>query len=262
MPFLSKDWRSPGEKWVRYDGGWEMKKTVWVTTSTSSAAASSGKERTTTRHHSPTKRPAASLPRRVQGARSRSSWRRDSEHSDSDASMTSVPSATSLSSMGEVPAAVAGSADSNMAMSVSPSDVSSVVKDKRAVLEAFFASRMLPKQRSESLLKHSLPRRDVAKSMMNNNDNDPISEKRLLVPHYQITIKSTREIAGFNGLADALLRLDFINAVRDIRRFNYVSKIMYTLFSHEKLSSLPGAAQKVGNKRCHRILKIYRDKHA
>ncbi len=31
MPFLSPDWRSPGEKWVRYEGGWKMKKTVWAT---------------------------------------------------------------------------------------------------------------------------------------------------------------------------------------------------------------------------------------
>ena len=28
MPFLSKDWRSPGEEWVRYEGGWERRKTV------------------------------------------------------------------------------------------------------------------------------------------------------------------------------------------------------------------------------------------
>ena len=28
MPFLSKDWRSPGEEWVRYEGGWEKRKTV------------------------------------------------------------------------------------------------------------------------------------------------------------------------------------------------------------------------------------------
>ena len=28
MPFLSKDWRSPGEEWVRYEGGWERTKTV------------------------------------------------------------------------------------------------------------------------------------------------------------------------------------------------------------------------------------------
>ncbi len=31
MPFISKDWRSPGEEWVRYEGGWELKKTILVT---------------------------------------------------------------------------------------------------------------------------------------------------------------------------------------------------------------------------------------
>ena len=57
-------------------------------------------------------------------------------------------------------------------------------------------------------------------------------------------MKSTKEVAGFNGLADAFLRLDFIHALRDVRRFNFVSKIMSVLFSHEKLMTLPGAAQK------------------
>lgn len=35
MPFISKDWRSPGEEWVRYEGGWELKKTVSVNQKTS-----------------------------------------------------------------------------------------------------------------------------------------------------------------------------------------------------------------------------------
>ncbi|KAK1123227.1 hypothetical protein K0M31_008860 [Melipona bicolor] len=26
MPFISKDWRSPGEEWVKTVGGWEKKK--------------------------------------------------------------------------------------------------------------------------------------------------------------------------------------------------------------------------------------------
>nr|CAD7419702.1 unnamed protein product [Timema poppensis] len=26
MPFLSKDWRSPGEEWVKTEEGWEKKK--------------------------------------------------------------------------------------------------------------------------------------------------------------------------------------------------------------------------------------------
>lgn len=64
-------------------------------------------------------------------------------------------------------------------------------------------------------------------------------------PFCPITIKNTKEIAGFNALAEALLRLDFKNAVRDIRRFNYVAKLMFMLLSHEKLSHLSGAAQRI-----------------
>ena len=30
MPFISKDWRSPGEEWVKYDGGWEKKSVVTI----------------------------------------------------------------------------------------------------------------------------------------------------------------------------------------------------------------------------------------
>ncbi len=45
-------------------------------------------------------------------------------------------------------------------------------------------------------------------------------------------------MAGFNALADALLRLDFVNAVKDIRRFAYVSKIVYMLFSHDRLNQV------------------------
>jgi len=26
MPFISKDWRSPGEEWVKTEEGWEKKK--------------------------------------------------------------------------------------------------------------------------------------------------------------------------------------------------------------------------------------------
>ena len=35
MPFISKDWRSPGEEWVRYEGGWELKKTISVSQNSS-----------------------------------------------------------------------------------------------------------------------------------------------------------------------------------------------------------------------------------
>ena len=59
-------------------------------------------------------------------------------------------------------------------------------------------------------------------------------------PFFPITLKNTREIAGFNGLAEALIRLDFARAIGDVRRFNYVASLMQLLFSHDKLSQLPG----------------------
>ena len=59
-------------------------------------------------------------------------------------------------------------------------------------------------------------------------------------PFYPITLRNTREVAGFNGLAEALIRLDFSRALRDVRRFNYVASLMQLLFSHDKLSQLPG----------------------
>ena len=59
-------------------------------------------------------------------------------------------------------------------------------------------------------------------------------------PFFPITLRNTKEVAGFNGLAEALIRLDFTNAIRDVRRFNYVASLMQLLFSHDKLSQLPG----------------------
>lgn len=63
-------------------------------------------------------------------------------------------------------------------------------------------------------------------------------------PHCHITIKCTREIAGFNGLSDAFKRLDFRNAVHDVRRFNYICKLLDLLIT-QKLTMLSGCAQKV-----------------
>ncbi|CAG9793665.1 unnamed protein product [Diatraea saccharalis] len=64
-------------------------------------------------------------------------------------------------------------------------------------------------------------------------------------PHCHITIKCTREIAGFNGLSEAVRRLDFSSAVRDVRRFNYICALLELLLGGQKLTHLPGAAQKL-----------------
>ena len=55
--------------------------------------------------------------------------------------------------------------------------------------------------------------------------------------------KCTREVVGFNSLADVLKRLDFRSAVHDIRRFQYVAAIMKHLVVAEKFYQLSGASQ-------------------
>jgi len=67
----------------------------------------------------------------------------------------------------------------------------------------------------------------------------------VLQPFCPITIKCTREIAGFNTLSDVLKRLDFRSAVHDIRRFQYVSSLLRLLLHPERLFHLPGSCQKL-----------------
>lgn len=52
------------------------------------------------------------------------------------------------------------------------------------------------------------------------------------------------QIAGFNGLSEALKRLDFRSAVHDVRRFHYICKLLDLLISH-RLNALSGCAQRV-----------------
>jgi len=66
-----------------------------------------------------------------------------------------------------------------------------------------------------------------------------------LQPFCPIIIKCTREVAGFNSLADVLKRLDFTSAVRDIRRFQYVSSLLQLLLTPDRLHQLSGASQKL-----------------
>lgn len=64
-------------------------------------------------------------------------------------------------------------------------------------------------------------------------------------PHCHITIRCTREIAGFNGLGEAVRRLDFRSSVRDRRRFQYICALLRLLVSGKGIASLPGSAQKL-----------------
>ncbi|XP_068142161.1 F-box only protein 32 [Drosophila tropicalis] len=62
-------------------------------------------------------------------------------------------------------------------------------------------------------------------------------------PHYHITLRCTREIAGFNGLSEAVKRLDFRRSVRDRKRFHYICAFLL-LVSNKGIASLPGSAQR------------------
>ena len=52
------------------------------------------------------------------------------------------------------------------------------------------------------------------------------------------------QVAGFNGLSDALRRLDFRSAVHDERRFPYTAKLLDLLLSQQRITTLSGCAQK------------------
>lgn len=64
-----------------------------------------------------------------------------------------------------------------------------------------------------------------------------------LQPFCPIVTKCTREVVGFNSLADVLKRLDFRSAVHDIRRFQYVAAIMKYLVVPDRFYQLSGATQ-------------------
>ncbi|KAM4694832.1 F-box only protein 25 isoform 1-T2 [Discoglossus pictus] len=55
--------------------------------------------------------------------------------------------------------------------------------------------------------------------------------------------ESTRERHGYCTLGEAFNRLDFTSAIQDIRRFNYVVRLLQ-LIAKSQLTSLSGAAQK------------------
>ncbi|KAG1668873.1 F-box only protein 25 [Nymphon striatum] len=63
-------------------------------------------------------------------------------------------------------------------------------------------------------------------------------------PHCPITIKCTREVAGFNIMSEVFKMLDFQNAVRDVRRFKYMHKVLHLLIN-QNLNKLGGNATKV-----------------
>jgi len=212
MPFISKDWRSPGEDWVKYDGGWEKKSIVTIQSYDSCIKEN-------TEHLDLIQQPKHQTPKTEASAVSLTLNRRKKNLSECD------------------------------------KENQDPVEYHRILLQEHI--RRIRGNLPPHIEEQNLPQNQPL-------DNEPVENRyspqrtnsnillrlvecpgQAMAPYFPVTVKSTREVAGFNALAEALLRLDFIHAVSDVRRFHYVSQLMYLLFAHDKLSVLPGAAQKV-----------------
>ncbi|XP_071451132.1 F-box only protein 32 [Hetaerina americana] len=166
MPFISKDWRSPGEEWVKTEEGWEKKKILMC-----------GRQRTSNMEDTNSRCQALQeFNQELRLSTIANRWLREEEEEDKENMIT---------------------------------DTDSFTREYQSCDE---------RQRVNDMS---------------------------VQPHCHITIKCTREIAGFNGLSDALKRLDFRSAVRDVRRFNYICKLLDLLVSSQKVAALSGCAQKV-----------------
>ncbi|MFT7810669.1 F-box only protein 25 isoform X1 [Arapaima gigas] len=78
------------------------------------------------------------------------------------------------------------------------------------------------------------------KDLLNNNTKSQFFYKEKWI---YVQKESTRERHGYCTLGEAFNRLDFSSAIQDIRRFNYVVKLLQ-LIAKSQLTSLSGAAQK------------------
>ncbi|CAH1115830.1 unnamed protein product [Psylliodes chrysocephalus] len=81
----------------------------------------------------------------------------------------------------------------------------------------------------------------ILRSDSSEEESDPDTA---IQPHCHITIKCTKEIAGFNEFDEAVKRLDFRSAVRDVRRFNYICALLELLIG-QQMTALSGCSQKV-----------------
>lgn len=75
-------------------------------------------------------------------------------------------------------------------------------------------------------------------------DSDTKQRRLSQQPYCQITLKCTREVAGYNTISEAFRRLDFRNGIKDVRRFNYICKLLHLIIT-ENLTTLSGCASRV-----------------
>ncbi|XP_055330621.1 F-box only protein 25-like [Paramacrobiotus metropolitanus] len=86
--------------------------------------------------------------------------------------------------------------------------------------------------------------RDAPPEVVGKESGDHGNAVTVYQPHCHIAKRTSRENTAYVSLSEAFWKLDFCGAVRDLRRFNYVCKVLDVLIS-EKLASLGGQAQKL-----------------
>jgi len=187
MPFIGKDWRSPGEAWVKTDeGSWEKLKIL-------ETCMRSG--------HSDLEEGSCS-PTNCNEIEMVNENNCDKENTRLTSAPQTIPWSGSKSSRLQENNQLSSSCDDTTSMSMS--------------------------------LNHSQG------SCFFSPPSSPCSWP----PHCQITLKSTKEVAGYNTISEAFYRLDFTSAISDIRRFNYVTKLLHLLIN-QSLTTLSGCATKV-----------------
>lgn len=172
MPFLGKDWRAPGETWIRVDhaAGWERVKLR--------------------------------------------------------------------------PIQIATCSDSSLGIIVAmPTNVAGIHRMKRHSSSASFSSS------DESTATHmpqlgSSPGADSLTTVDDAEEStQPESEDEEWIPHCFVKTNRSKEFIGCTSMSEAFHRLDLARAVADVRRFNYVCKVVQILVT-EKLQNLSGTARK------------------
>ncbi|GBO34436.1 hypothetical protein AVEN_22846-1, partial [Araneus ventricosus] len=61
---------------------------------------------------------------------------------------------------------------------------------------------------------------------------------------HNVRLPRAWQVIGFNNIGEAIQKLDFRNAVHDIRRFNYICKLLHLLIT-QNLTTLSGRATQV-----------------
>jgi len=218
MPFIGQDWRSPGEAWVKYDGGWEKKSVVTI-------------QDTVTPQH-------------LDLILFKSEVKAEAAEAEAVIDVKPLNVGEAIATLD-----LRRHKIRRKNLSECEQDMENHDPSRFEVMLQEHVRRIRGQIDEEQEINHNelqdqeSPQKSSSSNIFLRIESSPGQGKS--VPYCPITVKSTREIVGFNGLAEALLRLDFLGAVSDIRRFHYVSQLMYLLFAHDKLSQLPGAAQKI-----------------